>query len=63
MKVFPSVEKVSQGGGLLSEQLTQNVWYNFKERKNNGKKLSWRIKRIGVDMVEIGEGQKRITEG
>uniref|UniRef100_A0A6N2MK89 Uncharacterized protein n=1 Tax=Salix viminalis TaxID=40686 RepID=A0A6N2MK89_SALVM len=26
------------------------------ERKNNAKELSWSVKRIGVDMVEIGEG-------
>ncbi|KAJ6347177.1 hypothetical protein OIU76_003802 [Salix suchowensis] len=33
------------------------------ERKNNDKKLRWSVKRIGADMVEIGEGQKRIREG
>uniref|UniRef100_A0A6N2NEF4 Uncharacterized protein n=1 Tax=Salix viminalis TaxID=40686 RepID=A0A6N2NEF4_SALVM len=33
------------------------------ERKHNDKKLSWSVKRIGADMVEISEGQKRIREG
>ncbi|KAF9686029.1 hypothetical protein SADUNF_Sadunf03G0115900 [Salix dunnii] len=33
------------------------------KRKNNDKKLSWSVKRIGADMVEISEGQKRIREG
>uniref|UniRef100_A0A6N2JXR4 Uncharacterized protein n=1 Tax=Salix viminalis TaxID=40686 RepID=A0A6N2JXR4_SALVM len=37
--------------------------YLKQERKNNDKKLSWSVKRIGADMVEISEGQKRIREG